>query len=218
MRAWFIYTLNEPLTDEVRYVGKTVDPSTRMRNHTSHARKYKFYAAQWIASLLDAGTKPTMHVVDSGFGSGAAEAEIRWIEHYRSIGAKLTNTAPGGAGSPPGGRVSDETKRKISESNRGRVLSAETRARIAASKRGVKQSAETIAKRSLALTGHPCTAECRAKISQANSGHIMTAEMRALMSKNRSGIFPSEATKVKLRVAQRARRAREAAQREGASS
>jgi hypothetical protein len=63
------------------------------------------------------------------------------IEVFRERGAPLCNLTAGGEGRS-GGRLSDESRKRISEANKGRKRTAETRARISAARTGKPLSAE----------------------------------------------------------------------------
>jgi|SRR5579872_1199029 len=95
-----IYTLTDPRTPEdIRYVGKTVQPlSKRLAKHLTDF-KFKSHRANWIKSLLIAGIKPEIKefavVVDD---SKAAKIEIQWIKFFRENGHNLVNSTDGGEG------------------------------------------------------------------------------------------------------------------------
>jgi len=65
-------------------------------------------------------------------------AEQRWIVDLRARGVRVYNLKDGG--SPFGGSPSEETRRRIGESSRGRKASAETCQRIADATRGVPKT------------------------------------------------------------------------------
>lgn len=81
---------------------------------------------------------------------------------------------------------SAETKKKISESNKGRIISEETRAKISKTLTGRKFSDERKAKL-VGREGTPCSEETKRKVSAANSGRVMSAESRAKMSEAKKG-------------------------------
>ncbi len=83
----------------MRYVGATTGTlQTRLRRHIQDSRRQKTSKDRWISSLLRAGGMPIITVVESGYGEGMAEAEQRWMAHYRTNGARLTNKGAGGEG------------------------------------------------------------------------------------------------------------------------
>lgn len=67
-----------------------------------------------------------------------------------------------------GSKLSEETKRKIGDANRGRLVSAETRAKLSAAGKGRKLSAEHLAKlaASSRFSGRRHSEESRDKISR----------------------------------------------------
>ena len=87
------------------------------------------------------------------------------------------NLIPGGNGKGrnKGYKHTEETKQKISESNKGKIISSETREKmseIAKNRKGRKLSDETKEKiRIAALNRAPISEETKQKISKANKGH-----------------------------------------------
>lgn len=99
---WTIYALKDPATGCVRYVGFTSRTlSVRMYAHFGHAKAgQRTHKAVWILSLISAGLKPVIEVLETGYGSGWGKAERFWIEFYRAAGSQLTNLTDGGEGTP----------------------------------------------------------------------------------------------------------------------
>ena len=183
-----IYALADPVSSEIRYVGKTRrDPRTRLQDHIRESRKP--YRRQrrlwsWVRSLAEA---PTLVILERQPPGGLDAAECAWIAHLTAMGCRLCNMTTGGEGQSLGYqpseetlaklrsyRHSDEAKRKLSAAAKGRVKSPETRAKIAAAAtgrpgtfKGRKHTAESLAKMSVAQKGHPVSEETKAKISAA---------------------------------------------------
>ena len=114
------------------------------------------------------------------------------ISCFKDMGVQLTNCTEGGEGSS-GNVFSDESKKKMSDSAMGKVISAETRARMSAAKKtrpqeeidrcaaghiGGKRSPETRLKMSSAKLGKTHSLETRAKLSAIVSA-AMTPQRRA---------------------------------------
>lgn len=99
-----IYILRDPRDGSVRYVGKTKRSlKQRLKGHINDARlchRYRSvsYRDRWIAKLLRNGLAPTIESIEIVHGRDWAAAEMRWIAHFRSLGAKLTNSTDGGEG------------------------------------------------------------------------------------------------------------------------
>lgn len=124
-----IYTLTDPITNEVRYIGLTFnDLKQRLRSHCSE--KSKSHKSNWIQLLKSKGLKPLIKAIEENISSyeETCEKEIYYINKYRSDGHRLTNSASGGNKNK---KMSLETKIKMSKSAKNRkyklVLSDETK-------------------------------------------------------------------------------------------
>ncbi len=62
-RAYYIYTLIDPRDSQVRYVGCTVSPKTRLRSHISNDHNAMRTKLEWMAAMKSAGVVPVMHVM-----------------------------------------------------------------------------------------------------------------------------------------------------------
>lgn len=78
--------------------------------------------------------------------------------------------------------ITKETRRKISESNKGQTRTAETRRNLSESHKGKSLTEETKAKMSAARKGHTVSADTRKKISESQKGRIFSIEQRQKMS------------------------------------
>lgn len=110
-----IYTLNHPITNEVRYIGYTSESlKERLRNHIRHVDKYSVstYKNNWIRKLLKDGLIPIIKLLDSSDSlHEALQKEIKLIAEHKQSGARLTNSTNGGEG----GAGYKFTKEKIAE-------------------------------------------------------------------------------------------------------
>lgn len=86
-----IYALCEPDTDEVRYVGKTVSPNTRLAEHLYNETGKRNPKTVWVQSVRKRGLRPSMITLEVVAEPDALIAERKWINHHLGIGAKLTN-------------------------------------------------------------------------------------------------------------------------------
>lgn len=107
----FIYSLTDPITNQIRYVGKTVNLEQRLYNHINHAKimKYKRHVCYWINSLLKQGKLPIMNVLEKCDENNWQEKEIYWIEQLQG---NLCNHTLGGEGRL-GSRIADNEKEII---------------------------------------------------------------------------------------------------------
>lgn len=108
------------------------------------------------------------------------------------------NLSLGGYGSFLGQHHSEESKKKISESNKGRVVSKETRKKISESEKGKTVSEETKKKLSKAQMGKYHSEASRKKISEFQTGRSVSRETRKKLSIVNTGKRHSEETKQKL--------------------
>lgn len=101
VRDFVLYSLSDPDSGEVRYVGKTDNLQRRYTNHLSPAtlNRNRSKKNSWIKSLLAKGKLPKIQVIDSGVSAeDIDEAERFWISVYRGWGVRLTNGTDGGDG------------------------------------------------------------------------------------------------------------------------
>lgn len=93
-RLVYIYALTAD-DGRVRYIGKTINPPTRLEAHRSGI-KTRSHVAIWIRSHLARGEQICMSILETCSEANWEERERRWIAHGRALGWKLTNTHPGG--------------------------------------------------------------------------------------------------------------------------
>jgi hypothetical protein len=94
--------------------------------------------------------------------------------------------------------LSKETRRKISEANKGRIHLEETKEKISTAKKGKTLSEEHKRKISEAAQGQTHSEETRRKISEANKGHTVSEETRKKISEAKKGRTRSEETRRKI--------------------
>jgi hypothetical protein len=203
-----IYTLSDPITNEIRYVGKTTrSPQQRLAGHIKAARRgMNTYVARWLRQV----GMPILGVVREVNDELGAQEERAMIALYRQQGCRLTNLTDGGEGSP-GWIPTEETRRKISASLVGNKYrlgiphTEETKKRIGEKSKGnkyslgVRPSVETRAKLSAVHKGNKynlgrkLSAEHKMKISlslQGNQyavGYKHTAETKTRISQSLLG-------------------------------
>ena len=140
MAAFTTYALFDPVTGEMRYVGKTAQGvAVRMNEHRSCARMGKrTHLYCWIRSLAKSGYEPRCEVLGTYQTEREMnEAEVSLIAEYRGM-ARLVNHVGGGEG-VSGWRHSNETRARISAAIRARPrkpLTDEQRRRVSASRGG----------------------------------------------------------------------------------
>jgi hypothetical protein len=112
MDVTYIYYLKDPITDEIRYVGKTNNLKRRLNYHIKRSSKYNFHSAAWINSLIEKGEFPIMVELEKVYDDSWKDREKYWINYYREK-YDLTNVLDGGQDGP-----NKETILKMKESIR----------------------------------------------------------------------------------------------------
>jgi len=121
MKKIYIYTLSDPQTNIIKYVGKTNNLKQRFNQHIYSGRHQPNHCKKnsWITSLLNKNLKPKMEVIDEIEGEWEWLEEF-WIEQLIIWGFPLKNMTKGGGGKS-GFKVSDITKEKMSLSKKGKT-------------------------------------------------------------------------------------------------
>lgn len=116
-----IYTISDPRTGLVVYVGKTNNVKERFRKHLTENNKT--YKSKWVKGMRAIGLIPIFDVIDECDGDEWQDKEKFYIKLYKSFGAKLLNQCEGGMGGLPmlGKKLSQESKDKISASKVGKA-------------------------------------------------------------------------------------------------
>src|SRR5690606_25347291 len=85
----YIYTLSDPRTGEVRYVGQT---RSRRQRRNAHVNSPQRCTSDWVAELRAAGLQPVMETVWTVYRSRDMDvAEGWWYHRYLERGAPLLN-------------------------------------------------------------------------------------------------------------------------------
>lgn len=121
MEKVFIYTLSHPLSNEIRYVGKTNDPKGRWYKHCqkiSDKRRRGAYLNNWLNKLFSQGLKPALEILDEVSIEEWEFWECYWIAQLKMWGFNLVNLTNGGEGIY-GYRWSEEQRIKQSNERKG---------------------------------------------------------------------------------------------------
>jgi len=201
-----IYLIENTVNGKI-YIGQTVQTlKDRMYSHKSDSKRNDSYLCKAIRKhgwesfkfyILD-NTAKTQEQLNSN--------EISWIACFNSTNKKIGyNIENGGKGI---GKMSDETKKKLSIANKGKTHSDETKKKISIAGTGRSHSEEAKKKISIANTGenHPMfgkqvSDETKKKLSIAHTGKITLEETKKKISIAHTGKIISDETKKKMSIA-----------------
>ena len=182
----FIYSLKDPTSGAIRYVGKTVNLQKRYSKHLL-AQGANPEKNAWIEQLKTNGLKPQIEVLEKCGESVWAERERYWIAYGKAQGWDLLNADEGGWGSP---NPKPSTLLRMRQSHLGKTQSASTREKVRLAVKGRKISEETKDK----LRNRPHTWGW--KISRGKQGHSVSEQSRDKMSMKRTEYFDRKGRKV----------------------
>jgi group I intron endonuclease len=217
----YIYVIENKVNGKA-YIGKANNIKRRWVAHQGNA---KFGSTPLYKAMRKYGIENfDISVVDSSDDENYTlkVLEPKWIAKYLSDGAQLYNLTKGGDGIL-GYNHTDETKSKMSESQKGKVISEECRQKIRESLLGRSPTEETRKKISeankdvpkpprskehckklsdVAKERGPMSEEQKQKISEGcrtsdRVGHPLDEETRAKISKKLRGQIQSEETRAK---------------------
>jgi len=157
-----VYAIVDPVSNQIRYIGQTVNFSKRKSGHCrtaiTHRSKARVYI--WLRSLYNKSIEPEFLILEECSVEMLDELEIFYMNYFKMLGCNLVNTTEGGK-SRRGFTHSKETKEKLSIAmkgnswNKGKKLSEKHRSNISSYAKGRKQ-----------------TDASKLKVSQANRKHI----------------------------------------------
>jgi len=163
MNKHYIYAYVDPRDNKVRYIGQGINERWLAQHKTCE----QYGVWPWLQRLKALGLRPIRFIVLEGLTKPQADRwEIDLIDligrHVAGEGP-LLNLSTGGANSSQGVIKSAETRRKLSESNKGRKckpFSEEHRRKLSETKKGNTNS-----------KGRVITTEFRRRMSEINKGN-----------------------------------------------
>lgn len=167
-RLVYIYQLRDPRDWRIRYIGRTCRPKVRLKDHMRRCTG-TLHRDRWLTQLKNLDLCPIMELVELCAGNGWDE-ERQWIARLRKAGVDLVNKSEGGFGGTPEGNSgrrgmvwSEEHRRKLSESKRGKVVP-----HLVAYHTGRAKTIEWRKRHSEKMKGHAVSLEQREKLRDSN--------------------------------------------------
>lgn len=186
-KKWTVY-VHENKINGKRYVGITCQkPEDRWKNGGGYRGQF-FYKA-----IMKYGWDNFKHeLVSSSLTKDDAEnLEIDLIKKLKSNNRKYGYNISNGGNS--NGKHTHETRKKISLSNKGKMITEETRTRLILSHKGKMCGEDN------PFYGEKHSSETIEKIREFSKKRVFTKETREKMSKSRTGKILSEKTKLKIK-------------------
>jgi hypothetical protein len=106
MKYTYIYMLIDPITNQVRYIGKANNPTERYKNHKNRCRDKNTHKRKWINKLRLQNLYPEIEVIDTVPINNWHYWEKFWIAYYKFLGCNLINYTSGGDGLTFGNQTS----------------------------------------------------------------------------------------------------------------
>jgi len=97
----YIYVLIDPDTEQIRYIGQTNNIKKRYLYHIYEALHPEYSSSpnthknRWIRKLNSKNKKPIIKIIEATDYEHRNEKELYWIDHYKNLNYKLTNTING---------------------------------------------------------------------------------------------------------------------------
>lgn len=91
----YIYALREDGSDDIRYVGQTVNPQERLQGHREDFVKRSNDSnpkRKWVTEVSKSGKAIVMDILEESNSDAASAREQHWIEHFSGLGCCLTNS------------------------------------------------------------------------------------------------------------------------------
>lgn len=201
MKQCTIYGLYDPFTNELRYIGKTIQTvELRLRAHLKPSSTVaRTHLYNWIRKLLDCGEKPIIRAIDIVSIEEQDNAERYWIAHYRQQGYNLTNYTDGGTGGlTRTGPITAEhaaklhaglAKARAEGRIKSRNLTEKERLNLSQKRKGMKFTDEHRSNISRGKQGKSLSEEHRQRIGDANKGRIISEEHRQNISRSKKGKY-----------------------------
>lgn len=173
--------------DKIRYVGKSINPKQRLKNHINYETKANTHKARWLNQLLSKKLMPELIIIEKTTEELWQDRERYWIKKLKPF---LTNETEGGDGREFGFKHKPESIKKIVNAlkNRSPELRKMIGQKNSIKQKGKRQSLEARQKNSVShkvyweslsleekqektkYLNRNWTTELRQKLSKTNTG------------------------------------------------
>lgn len=151
-----------------QYIGSAVNFNQRMYNHKSRLNKGKHHNMHMQSAWMKYGNDSFIFlIIEYCSIENLIIREQFWLDQF-DFNKQLYNACPV-AGSHLGCKRSEETRKKMSEAQKGRVTSEETKLKLSEANKGKKHTEEHKRKCAETRTGTKRSEETRKKISESNN-------------------------------------------------
>lgn len=100
MKMVKIYTLEDPESGDIRYVGMTTGTlKQRLSQHVYDGRNRRSHKSNWISSMLKVDKRPVIKLLEECHEDIWEDVERMYISLFKTWGFNLTNLDEGGKGS-----------------------------------------------------------------------------------------------------------------------
>jgi hypothetical protein len=187
----YIYGLKDPITNEVRYVGKTIQPlNKRLSQHLWEGNNSNPYKLNWINQVKSKGCSPEIILLEVTTESEWVLREQYWISQYD----RLTNLTDGGES---GLYFTEEILNKISEGVKTAWQDDEYRNNQLTKQKEYWSDPENRKKASERMKGR-CTYDDRTTTINMKLEQWKDDEYRTMMSKQSRELWEDEEYKKKV--------------------
>jgi group I intron endonuclease len=124
MKKVFIYGLIDPISNQIRYIGKTNDIKRRLKRHINERFLHDSHKDRWIRKLIDSGNYPEIELIEVVPFENWIFWEKFYISYFKYIGGNLTNGTNGGDEPPSskGRKHTLESRLKMSNTKKGKPI------------------------------------------------------------------------------------------------
>ena len=199
-----IYTLCDPASGEVRYLGMSRKPALRLAQYKARGGGHTKRLSKWLESIA---RDPQQIILEMVPLEVADQREREWIELLRSYGTPLLNWTSGGEGRFD---IPAEHKAKLRALRRAEVaagthnfLRPEVQARAAAKRKGRAQpwAKVNVQKAAAACRGRKLTEEHKQKCSVALTGKTKSTVERQQIGTRVAKLWADPVWAAKMRAA-----------------